>query len=624
MKTFPPLIRLPVLLHDSCMVALAWTLALILRYDFPLPDETEAVFLQVLPIVVTLQSLTLWYFGVYKGIWQFSSLPDLLTILRAVTVGTILVILALVLFNRLEGIPRLALFFYPIMLIILLGLPRLLTRLWYEHSFLFLFPAKQLNGKPIEPQRLLVLGAGTSGEMLVRDMRRSHTCGYIPVGFLDDRQRLHGGRVQGLPVLGGIEDVCELVKSYSIDIIVIAMPSATDSQMQRVVEHCERAGVPFRTLPKIQELNNQSVNLNNLREVSIDDLLGREKVQLDWQLIQSGIADKVVMVSGGGGSIGAELCRQIARLKPQALVIFEQCEFNLYKIDLQLRHEFPQLTLHICLGDIVDKVAVQDAFQRYQPQVVFHAAAYKHVPMLQCQTRAAIRNNLLGTKQLAEMAVKYHCPIFVLISTDKAVNPTNIMGATKRAAEIFCQGLNACSNTHFITVRFGNVLGSAGSVVPLFKAQIAKGGPVTVTHPDISRYFMTIPEACQLILQAGTMGKGGEIFVLDMGKPIKISYLAEQMIRLSGHRPNHDIPIIYTGLRAGEKLHEELFYAEEKLNPTPHPKILLAAQRPIEWIQLQDALIELQTACEQANDTQLQYILNTIVPELQLHPTHAP
>ncbi|ALG66532.1 polysaccharide biosynthesis protein [Beggiatoa leptomitoformis] len=610
--TFPPLLRLPVLLHDFIMVALAWTLALILRYDFPFPEETEAVFLHGLPIVVSLQSLILWYYDVYKGIWQFSSLTDLLIILRAVVVGTILVILALVLFNRLEGIPRLALFFYPIVLIILLGVPRLLTRLWYEHSFHFLLETS------LERQRLLVLGAGTSGEMLVRDMRRSHGYSYVPVGFLDDRHRLHGGRVQGLPVLGSIENVVTIVKTHAIDAIVIAMPSASDSEMQRVVDYCEQAGVPFRTLPKLQELSSQSVNLNHLREVEIDDLLGREKVQLDWMLIQAGIANKVVMVSGGGGSIGAELCRQIARLNPQAIVILEQCEFNLYKIDLQLRAEFPQLSLHICLGDIVDSVLVQQVFRRYQPQVVFHAAAYKHVPMLQEQTRAAIRNNVLGTKTLAEMAVKFNCPIFVMISTDKAVNPTNIMGATKRAAEIFCQGLNARSNTHFITVRFGNVLGSAGSVVPLFKAQIAKGGPVTVTDPEITRYFMTIPEACQLILQAGTMGKGGEIFVLDMGKPIKISYLAEQMIRLSGHVPNQTIKIVYTGLRSGEKLHEELFYAEEILNPTTHPKILLAAQRPIDWTSLQGALTALSLACKNYDDERLQVILNGIVPELNL------
>lgn len=600
--------RLPVILNDLGMVIVAWSLALIIRYDWPLPVEVQAIFWPILAIVLLVQGAVLWHSGLYKGIWRFCSMPDFARILRAAALGGLLILLTLMLLNRLEGIPRTTLILYPGLLIFLLGMPRLLYRLYYEHSWLIATPRNQ---------HVLVLGAGTSGDMLVRDMLRNPTSGYIPVGFLDDEQRLHGGNVQGVPVMGSINELPDIQDTVPVDVVVIAMPSASDQQMQRVVAICERSGIPFRTLPKFDNLVSQQVNLSDLRNVSIDDLLGRARVQLDWDIIQAGLQGKTVMVSGGGGSIGTELCRQIARLQPAALVIFERCEYNLYQAELQLQQEFPHLTLYAHLGDIVDRVAVQQILSRYQPQVIFHAAAYKHVPMLQGQIREAVRNNVIGTRLLAEAAVAQGCESFVLISTDKAVNPTNIMGATKRAAEIFCQAINAHSNTHFLTVRFGNVLGSAGSVVPLFKKQIARGGPVTVTHPEISRYFMTIPEACQLILQAGAMGKGGEIFVLDMGTPVQIRYLAEQMIRLAGKAPGKEIPIVYTGLRPGEKLHEELFHVEEALQQTAHHKILLASQRSAEdWEGLIEHLNQLQCACDRYDEAAIEQLLKLLVPEL--------
>ncbi|OQY53433.1 MAG: polysaccharide biosynthesis protein [Candidatus Parabeggiatoa sp. nov. 2] len=602
--------HLPIILHDICMVGFAWILAIIVRYEWPLFPDVEATLWQVLPIVVGVQSSVLWYSGLYRGIWRFTSMPDLATILRAVLIGTLAIVLVLVLFNRLELIPRSSLLFYPFLLIFLLGMPRLLYRLWHEQSFNFLLTDKT------NYQRVLVLGAGTSGDMLVRDMLRSQSCGYMPVGFLDDQPRLHGGKVQGVPVLGSTNKVVETVESLAVDVIIIAMPAATDEQMRCVVELCERCTVPVRTLPKLDNVVNGQVTLRALHDVAIDDLLGRDKVQLDWQIIEAGLRGKVVMVSGGGGSIGAELCRQIARLNPTALVIFERGEFNLYRIEMQLRQEFPELVLQAHLGDIVDAVAVGHILECYHPEVVFHAAAYKHVPMLQSQAREAARNNVLGTKILAEATAAQGCQTFLLISTDKAVNPTNIMGATKRAAEIICQAMNGRCKTRFITVRFGNVLGSAGSVVPLFKKQIAKGGPVTVTHPDISRYFMTIPEACQLILQAGAMGQGGEIFVLDMGKPVKIRYLAEQMIRLSGKVPDKDIKIVYTELRPGEKLHEELFHADEKLGKTTHAKILLADHRSNNWERLTETLTQLAEACENYAENDIKKMLKRLVPEM--------
>ncbi len=600
--------RFPIILHDTSGVAIAWILAMIIRYGWPLTPEVETTLWQTLPVVILIQSLVLWFDGLYQSIWRFASLPDLVTILRSVFIGTLAIVLVLVLFNRLELIPRTSLLFYPFLLVFFLGMPRLLYRLWHEHSFKFLITGKT------HLQRVLVLGAGTSGDLLVRDMLRCG--GYIPVGFLDDQPRLHGGKVQGIPVLGSLDKVANVVESLKIDLIVIAMPSATAEQMQQVVEHCERSHVPFRTLPKLDNLVNAQVNLKVLRDVAIEDLLGRDKIELDWQIIQTRLQSKIVMVSGGGGSIGSELCHQIAQLQPTALVILERCEFNLYQIDMQLRQAFPNLTLHACLGDVTDSVAIRHLLKTYQPDLVFHAAAYKHVPMLQSQTREAVRNNVLGTQNLAEAVAEQGCETFVMISTDKAVNPTSVMGATKRAAEIFCQAMNGHSKTRFITVRFGNVLGSAGSVVPLFKEQIARGGPVTVTHPEISRYFMTIPEACQLILQAAAMGQGGEIFVLDMGKPIKIRYLAEQMIRLSGKVPNEEIAIVYTGLRPGEKLYEELFHLEEKLGKTTHPKILLAAPRNNHLVQVTPLLNALMVASDNYSEEEIQQVLGQLVPEM--------
>ena len=603
--------RFIIIIHDSIMAAFAWTLAILVRYNFQ-PDAYEwGSAMHILPIVVLVQSVVFWRFDVHRGIWRFTSMPDVALILRSTLLGTLAIVLALMLYNRLENVPRSSLVFYPFLLIFFIGMPRLLYRLWHEHSFRFL-----LTPSPHANKRVLVLGAGTSGDMLVRDMLRNPTCGYIPVGFLDDQLQLYGGRVQGVPIVGAISELEELVEEYKVDMAIIAMPSATDEQMQRVVELCEHCHIPFRTLPKLDNLTSQQIKLNDLRDVSIDDLLGRAKVQLDWSIIKVGIRNKVIMVTGGGGSIGSELCCQIARLDPAALIIFERSEFNLYHIEMQLQQAFPNLDLYACLGDVTDSVAVKHVFKQHHPHIVFHAAAYKHVPMLQFQTREAARNNVLGTRILAETAAYYKCEKFVLISTDKAVNPANVMGATKRAAEILCQELNHRVATKFITVRFGNVLGSAGSVVPLFKKQIAAGGPVTVTHPDINRYFMTIPEACQLILQAGAMSRGGEIFVLDMGKPIKIKYLAEQMIRLSGKIPNEDIDIVYTGLRAGEKLHEELFYNEEKFNRTAHEKIFLAAYQHRDWIQLNHLLEQLDIACDNYTEVKIKTLLKALVPEM--------
>ncbi len=597
--------RFAVIGHDLFMVALAWFLAASVRYGPLGSDAYWSLLSNALFIVIFVQGLVLWSTGLYRGMWRFASIPDLWSIARAVFIGSLAIAVTFFFINRLEGIPRSTFVFYPFFLLLLLGGPRMMYRMWKDHG---------LSRSLTERKRVLILGAGRAAEMLVRDMCRDRE--YMPVGFLDDNPRLKKARLHGLPVLGEIAQVKKVVSDYDVDIVVIAVPSASSNDMRRIVEYCERAGVPFRTVPRLQDLVSGHPIVKGLREVAIDDLLGREPVTLAWDEIAKGVQSKVVLVSGGGGSIGSELCRQLARLSPEKLLVLDSSEYNLYSIELELRRNFPDLPLHVCLVDVVDKVAVGAVLSEHRPAVIFHAAAYKHVPMLEKQARQAVRNNVLGTQVLAVAADKYGCGTFVMVSTDKAVNPANVMGATKRAAEIFCQALSRRSSTRFITVRFGNVLDSAGSVVPLFRQQIASGGPVTVTHKEITRYFMTIPEACQLIMQAGTMGQGGEIFVLDMGEPVKVSYLAEQMIRLSGNVVGEDIEIVYTGLRPGEKLYEELFHEQEDLNETAHEKIFLAESRMADWQVVSSSLQAMTIACEHYDDKNCRELLKQLVPEM--------
>lgn len=592
--------------HDLLMVSLAWALAFYTRYNFTIDGVVLVALKNTLPIVLPIQGIVLWWGGLYRSLWRFASIPDLWNIVRAVTVGIFLIIAGLFLLSRLEGIPRSNLVSYPFILIVLLGAPRLIYRIWKDQGV----NVRRFSGR----KSVLVIGAGRAGEMLARDMKRDGN--YVAVGFLDDNPQLRRVRIQGVPVLGTIESLESVLNKMAVDVILIAMPSASSAEMQRVVELCERVSVPFRTLPKLHDVVTGQSSLRALREVKIEDLLGREPISLDWRNISEGLEGKTVLVSGGGGSIGSELCRQIAQLGPARIVLFERTEFNLYSIEMELLRDHPELELSCFLGDVSDRGAVEHVLSQHHPDIIFHAAAYKHVPILQMHPRQAVRNNVVGTKTLAEAADKYGVGTFVMISTDKAVRPANVMGATKRVAEVFCQGLNQRSATRFITVRFGNVLGSAGSVVPLFQKQIETGGPVTVTHPEITRYFMTIPEACQLIMQASVMGKGGEIFVLDMGKPVKITYLAEQMIRLAGKVPGKDIEIRFTGLRPGEKLFEELFYDEELLTKTPHEKILLAHPEAVEWNRLRQGVADLEAASEAFDEVEILRVLHQLVPEM--------
>ncbi|MEO5702712.1 MAG: nucleoside-diphosphate sugar epimerase/dehydratase [Gammaproteobacteria bacterium] len=597
--------RAAIIFHDLLMVIIAWLLGFLIPYDFSPGLVPQQVFLITLPIVLVAQGLVLWGAGIYRGVWRFASIPDLWNIIRAAVIGTLAISLTLFLIIRMQGVPRTTLLLYPFFLVFLLSSPRLIYRMWKDHSF---------NSDKSNRKRVLILGAGKAAELLVRDML--HGNDYLPVGFLDDNEHLRGANIRSIPVLGKVDELPVISREQGIDIIIIAMPSANTAQMRFVVEVCGQSKLPFRTLPRLKDLVSGQSIIKELREVAIDDLLGRESVSLDWRSIRGSMAGKTVLVSGAGGSIGSELCRQIARLGSVVLVMLERTEFNLYSIEMELRQDFPELALHACLVDICDERAVEHVLAVYNPEIIFHAAAYKHVPMLEGQAREAVRNNVLGTKILALAADKYNCTKFILISTDKAVNPTSVMGTTKRIAEIFCQNFNQRSSTHFITVRFGNVFGSAGSVVPLFQKQIAAGGPLTVTHPEITRFFMTIPESCQLIMQAEAMGAGGEIYVLDMGEPVSITYLAEQMIRLAGKIPGKDIDIIYTGLRPGEKLYEELFHGQENLSSTEHEKILLAHCREVDWKLLNDVITEMEQACAIYDEPRARELLKKLVPEL--------
>lgn len=589
-----------VILHDLTMIGAAWMLAWLARFNFSVPaQEYWQVSLLTLPAVVVIQGLVAWHFGLYRGIWRFASLPDLWSIIRVTVLGALFITLALFVAIRLQDVPRSVLVLYPLMLVFLLGGPRLAYRLWKDKSLIL-----QHTGS----ERVLIVGAGTGGEALARDMLRQGA--FLPVGFIDDDPKLANSHIHGIPVLGTVDDLLALTKEHNIDLILIAVQRATGQAMQRIVEHCEETGKPVRTLPPVHELVSGKIGVRELRDVSIGDLLGREPVALDWPIIQSSLAGKNVLVSGGGGSIGSELCRQIARLGPSKLIIFERSEHALYELKRDLLRKFPAVDIRALLGDVCDSAFVEREMHRHHPQVVFHAAAYKHLPMLEDQIREAVRNNVLGTKVMVDAADTHGVEKFVMISTDKAVNPTSIMGLTKRCAELVCVHKNLESRTRFVTVRFGNVLGSAGSVVPLFEEQIRTGGPVTVTHPEMTRYFMTIGEACELILQAEAMGGGGDILVLDMGEPVKIAYLAEQMIRLSGKAPGEDVAIEFVGVRPGEKLHEELFYAEEALEPTRHIKILRARQVAMDWKTFASCIAAMKAACEAYDDQQLVKLLH--------------
>ena len=602
-----------VVIHDVLMVAIAWWAAYWLRFNLgTIPGAEFRQALAMLPVLLVVQAVIFQVLGLYRGLWRFASIPDLIRITKSIFFGVLISITIIFLITRMEDIPRSVFPIYGLLLLTFLGGPRFLYR-WI----------RDWRSASKVGEYVLIVGAGETGGDLARNMLRDTARSYVPVAFVDDDSSRHDTDVYGIPVMGGGDAIPDLVKKLGIDLIVIALPGAKASQMRRIVNICSRTNLPFRTLPRMHDLLSGQVTISELREVSIEDLLGREPVTIDTDRVHEAVTGKAVLVTGGGGSIGTELCMQIAKFAPRELIIIEHSEINLYNIERQLREAFPDLELCSILGSTADPILVEDAMQTHSPNLVLHTAAYKHVPMLEKQARVAVKNNLLGTKTVADLSDQYGCDVFALISTDKAVNPTNLLGATKRVAEIYCQSLDARSNTRFVTVRFGNVLDSAGSVVPLFRSQIRAGGPVHVTHPEITRYFMTIPEACQLILQATSMGEGGEIFVLDMGEPIKIRDLAEEMIRLSGKTPGEDIEIVYSGLRPGEKLHEEMFHELETPIGTSSEKILLVRNREVNYPRLQEAMANFEARCQTNDIAGLISELAALVPEYTVRSAEA-
>ncbi|MBL8023938.1 MAG: polysaccharide biosynthesis protein [Elusimicrobia bacterium] len=567
-----------VFLHDLLVAGLAWLLAFHFRFNFSIPDSNKESLLWSLVIVVSVQGVVFWGFGLYRSLWRFASLPDLRRIVLAVLVSTLAFVMALFLYRRLEQVPRSVLLLDPILLITFMGGSRFLYRSWKDGH---LIPIRKLSATPV-----LVLGAGQSASRLLRELFRGSE--WEVVGLLDDDPQKKGRMLSGVTVLGAVSELAGCAKKYDVTQVILAMPSASPWRRRTVVEAANAAGLTVLTVPRLEDLLTGRLSVSQIRRVELEDLLGRGRVKLDEAGLHGLLTNRAVLVTGAGGSIGSELCRQIARFSPSKLMLLESNEFALYRIEQEFFEHFPSIPIIALSADVRDPRRLDELFQRFSPQVVFHAAAYKHVPLMENDNCwEAVRNNVLGTLNTAHAAIRQGVEKFVFISSDKAVNPTNVMGATKRLAEMVCQGLHSVGKTQFVVVRFGNVLGSTGSVIPKFKEQIARGGPLTVTHPDMTRYFMLIPEAAQLVLQAGLMGKGGELFVLDMGSPVKILDLAQDMIRLSGFK-HDEIKIVFTGLRAGEKIKEELLADEEKTLPTHHSKVRIARAREVSPTFLND------------------------------------
>jgi FlaA1/EpsC-like NDP-sugar epimerase len=593
-----------VLTHDAMAAMLAWVGAFWLRFNLMVPEEILAHMLFVGAWVIPVQTSIFLSFGLYRGIWRYASLHDLKRILGAVAIAGLSVPLIIVLFRVQSPLPRSVLLIDPILLLVFMGGSRLAYRTWREYQQ---FGVMHKQGEPV-----LVLGAGDAAVSLVKELTRSEH--WRVVGILDDSSEKVGRLLHGIAVLGSIGDTPIWAKKLSVKQAIIAMPSASQDLRRRAVTICTQADLTVFTVPRLGDLISGAVTISQVRKVGVEDLLGREAVVLDSDGLHDLITDQIVLVTGAGGSIGSELCRQLAEFSPGVLVFFESNEFALYSIEQEFLEKFPDVQIHCVVGDVKNRARTDQIMKQFAPSVVFHAAAYKHVPLMEAENAwEAIQNNVFGTYVLASSAVANRVKKFVLISTDKAVNPTNVMGASKRLAELVCQGLQTTTNTRFSMVRFGNVLGSTGSVIPKFQEQIAKGGPITVTHPDIIRYFMSIPEAAQLVLQAGCMSLGGEIFVLDMGEPVKIVDLARDMVRLSG-LSDDEIKIEFTGLRPGEKLFEELLADDEHTLPTPHPKLRVAKARAADqaWlVELLDWLKESNTM----DDAHVRRDLKKWVPE---------
>lgn len=591
------------------IICVSLVLAFLFRFDMRIPGQYWQVLFALFPALLAIKLLVFWRMGQFTGWWRYVSMADLITLFKANVFASLGFVLYAVFVHRLENIPRTVLAIDFILCFLFMGGVRFVTRAFRENYF------PMPLGKQPENTRVLVVGAGDAGQMIAREIRQNPRLKLEVVGFVDDDPKKKGERFQGITVLGRQDALAAICREQAVDEVIIAIPSASGKEIRQIVERCVEAEVRFKTLPGVGDLIDGRVSIQSVRAVSLDDLLGREPVRLEIERIKASLAGKRVLVTGAGGSIGSEICRQIARFGPKKMILYENAETPLFHIEQELLQSAPGVRLIPIIGDIRYRARVEAIFDEFMPEVVFHAAAYKHVPMMEHNPAEAVNNNIRGTKILADAADAFGVERFVMISTDKAVNPTNVMGASKRAAEIYVQSLARRSRTTFVTVRFGNVLGSNGSVVPIFQEQIRKGGPVTVTHPEVTRFFMTIPEASQLVLQASCMGRGGEIFLLNMGEPVKIVKLAEELIRLSGLRPYEDIDIVFSGLRPGEKMYEELLLSGEGIVPTEHEMIMVARSESCDAEELGRKLEVLFAAARALDLQHIRGLLQAVVPE---------
>lgn len=602
------------LIIDACLIMLAITAAYYLRFDF----RIELKYFAMLPYVIAMHLIIILpalHMGkLYKKVWEYASVGELVTILKVVTVSELVFILSHMLLKISFPefvIPRSVYISTWVLIILSIGGSRFVWRVFRGYYF----------GNKSSRDRALIVGAGDAGVMVARDLRQSSVASVYPVAFVDDSPAKQSLEILGLPIVGSTEDIPDIVNRYNISQIIIAMPSTPKKKIAKIIDRCKTTKANIKILPGMSDIIDGKITLKTIRDVDVEDLLGREPVKVDMEGIANYVTSEVVLITGAGGSIGSELCRQIAPFSPKQLLLLGHGENSIYDIELELRKTYRTLSIETIIADIQDAHRIDQVFKLYRPSVVFHAAAHKHVPLMERNPAEAVKNNVLGTKHVATSANKYGADRFVLISTDKAVNPTSVMGATKRVAEMIVQSLDSVSETKYVAVRFGNVLGSRGSVIPVFKQQIAEGGPVTVTHPEMVRYFMTIPEAVQLVIQAGALAEGGEIFILDMGEPVKIVDLAEDLISLSGLEPGKDIEIEYMGIRPGEKLYEELLTAEEGTTATKHDRIYVGQPLDFSMDKLYSDLGILEKIVQdEYTSTQGQVIrhaLESIVPTFQ-------
>ncbi|MBW9151368.1 nucleoside-diphosphate sugar epimerase/dehydratase [Clostridium estertheticum] len=595
------------MLSDAVLINLAYILAFFFIYNYKNFRFYSSSYKEIALIVTVIYITCFYIFKLYESLWKYASIDEFMLIIGACLTSNIVMIV----FVRIIGHPfayGVSIIACAFSIIFIVGL-RMSFRVYGRFESIV-----NCNASKIVQSRVMIIGAGSAAAMVIKEMKSSSQSKYMPIAVIDDEVYKKGNNIVGVKVLGNRKDIPKIAIEKCIETIVIAIPTIEDEDKKEILEICKKTNCKIEIIPGMYEIINGKVSLNQIRKVEIEDLLGRKAVKLDMQGITSYITNKTILVTGGGGSIGSELCRQIIKFNPKQLIVFDIYENNAYDLQMELEYKYPKLDLLVLIGSVRDKKRLEDVFKKYSPDIVFHAAAHKHVPLMENSPMEAIKNNVFGTYNVAECAHKFNVERFVMISTDKAVNPTSVMGATKRMCEMIIQSMDKISKTHFVAVRFGNVLGSNGSVIPLFKKQIEHGGPVTLTHKDIIRFFMTIPEAAQLVLQSGAYAQGGEIFVLDMGQPVKIYDLAWDLIKLSGFIPDKDIKIEITGLRPGEKLYEELLMSEEGLTNTKNEKIFIGKPTFTDLSVMKEKMLELAVIIEKDDVQGLIDKIGEIVP----------